>query len=45
MKITHLEIPKRFFAIDSNVYKEGALDKKTKELMGLVVSTVNGITM
>ena len=31
---------KRFFAIDSNVYKEGALDKKTKELMGLVASTV-----
>ena len=31
---------KRFFAIDSNVYNEGALDKKTKELMGLVASIV-----
>ncbi len=31
---------KRFFAIDSNVYEEGALDKKTKELIGLVASTV-----
>ena len=31
---------KRFFAIDHNIYKQGALDKKTKELMGLVASTV-----
>jgi len=31
---------KRFFAIDHNVYEKGALDKKTKELMGLIVSTV-----
>lgn len=31
---------KRFFALDSSVYEDGALDVKTKELMGLVASTV-----
>ena len=31
---------KRFFALDNKVYNPGALDKKTKELMGLVASTV-----
>jgi AhpD family alkylhydroperoxidase len=31
---------KRFFALDNRVYRRGALDVKTKELMGLVVSTV-----
>ena len=31
---------KRFFALDSRVYKKGALDAKTKELLGLVASTV-----
>lgn len=31
---------KRFFAIDHSIYQNGALDKKTKELMGLVASTV-----
>ena len=31
---------KRFFALDHDVYSEGALPKKTKELMGLVASTV-----
>jgi len=31
---------KRFFALDDGVYDSGALDKKTKELMGLVASTV-----
>lgn len=31
---------KRFFALDSRVYDSGVLDKKTKELMGLVASTV-----
>ena len=31
---------KRFFAIDNNIYLDGALPKKTKELMGLVASTV-----
>jgi AhpD family alkylhydroperoxidase len=35
----HLGI-KRFFALDSQAYEDGALDKKTKELMGLVASTV-----
>ena len=31
---------KRFFALDSAVYREGAMDVKTKELMGLVASAV-----
>ncbi len=31
---------KRFFNLDSRVYDEGALSKKTKELLGLVASTV-----
>lgn len=31
---------KRFFALDSAVYRKGALDAKTKELLGLVASTV-----
>lgn len=31
---------KRFFNLDSNVYKSGALDEKTKELLGLVSSFV-----
>jgi AhpD family alkylhydroperoxidase len=35
----HLGI-KRFFALDTQAYEDGALDKKTKELMGLVGSTV-----
>lgn len=35
----NLEI-KRFFALDDRVYKEGALDVPTKELMGLVASLV-----
>jgi len=35
----HLGI-KRFFALDTQAYEEGALDKKTKELMGLVASIV-----
>ena len=35
----NLEI-KRFFNLDSAVYKEQALDAKTKELLGLVASTV-----
>jgi AhpD family alkylhydroperoxidase len=32
-----LEI-KRFFALDTQAYASGALDEKTKELMGLAVS-------
>ena len=35
----HLGI-KRFFALDTQAYEGGALDKKTKELIGLVASTV-----
>ncbi len=31
---------KRFFALDKNAYKEGALSKKTKELLGLTSSLV-----
>ena len=31
---------KRFFALDHDMYSAGALSKKTKELMGLVASTV-----
>ena len=31
---------KRFFALDSRVYEKNVLDIKTKELMGLVASTV-----
>ena len=31
---------KRFFALDSRAYDKGALDTKTKELLGLVASTV-----
>ena len=35
----NLEI-KRFFALDSAAYRAGALDEKTKELLGLVASLV-----
>lgn len=35
----HLGI-KRFFALDSQAYEAGALDRRTKELMGLVASIV-----
>lgn len=31
---------KRFFGLDSSTYDAGALDKKTKELLGLVASFV-----
>src|SRR5213593_2634074 len=31
---------KRFFALDGQVYEEGVLGSKTKELLGLVASTV-----
>lgn len=31
---------KRFFALDSQAYRKGALNVKTKELMGLVASVV-----
>ena len=35
----HLGI-KRFFNLDTNAYREGALDGRTKELLGLVASAV-----
>ncbi len=31
---------KRFFNLDGAAYRDGALDAKTKELLGLVASTV-----
>lgn len=31
---------KRFFALDHQIYEPGALDTKTKELLGLVASAV-----
>jgi len=31
---------KRIFNLDTNAFKKGALDTKTKELLGLVASTV-----
>jgi len=36
---TLLEL-KRFFNVDTNSYKKGVLDEKTKELLGLVASMV-----
>lgn len=30
----------RFWSLDKNAYQDGALDKKTKELLGLVASMV-----
>ena len=39
LDLDHLGI-KRFFNLDNNTYKEGALDSKTKELLGLVASAV-----
>ena len=37
----HAGLPmKRFHALDSQVYEDGALPKKTKELIGLVASMV-----
>ncbi len=35
----HLGV-KRFFNLDTNTYKDGALSAKTKELLGLVASAV-----
>ena len=34
------KVLKRIFNLDTNAFTEGALDKKTKELLGLVASTV-----
>jgi AhpD family alkylhydroperoxidase len=38
-EVDHLGI-KRFFNLDTAAYREGPLDGKTKELLGLVASTV-----
>jgi AhpD family alkylhydroperoxidase len=38
-EIDHIGI-KRFFRLDSAAYEDGALDPKTKELLGLVASAV-----
>jgi AhpD family alkylhydroperoxidase len=35
---TDSKVLKRFFNLDTNAYLPGALDKKTKELMGLCIS-------
>jgi len=34
------KVLKRFFSLDNQTYQEGALDVKTKELLGLVASMV-----
>lgn len=34
------QVVRRFFALDTQTYKHGALDRKTKELLGLVASMV-----
>ncbi len=39
MNLDHLGI-KRFFNLDTNTYRDGALTAATKELLGLVASTV-----
>lgn len=39
MELDHLGI-KRFFNLDSNTYRDGALPAQTKELLGLVASAV-----
>jgi AhpD family alkylhydroperoxidase len=39
LQIDHLGI-KRFFSLDSAAYRDGVLDSKTKELLGLTASTV-----
>ena len=37
---THSLATKRFFGLDKQVYADGALDARTKELLGLVASAV-----
>ena len=34
------KVLKRFFSLDSQTYQDGALSKKTKEMLGLVASMV-----
>ena len=39
------QVVRRFFALDTQTYQAGALDVKTKELLGLVASLVlHGLT-
>jgi len=39
--LRHANLPvKRFFALDQDAYEDGVLPKRTKELLGLVASTV-----
>jgi ribonuclease HI len=41
MVLSRADLPmKRFFALDHDFYAEGALSRKSKELIGLVASTV-----
>ncbi len=41
MVLEHADLPvKRFLALDQDVYEDGALPKRTKELIGLVASAV-----
>ncbi|MCH8558950.1 MAG: carboxymuconolactone decarboxylase family protein [Balneolia bacterium] len=39
LNLDHLGV-KRFFNLDTNTYRDGELDGKTKELLGLVASAV-----
>lgn len=39
MNLDHLGL-KRFFNLDTAAYRDGALDSRTKELLGLAASTV-----
>ena len=39
------KVIKRIFNLDTNAFSEGALDVKTKELLGLVASTVLSVVM
>ena len=34
------QVVRRFFALDTQTYKSGALDVRTKEMLGLVASLV-----
>lgn len=34
------QVVRRFFALDTQTYKDGALDRKTKEMLGLAASLV-----
>ncbi len=40
LSVNNNKIIKRIFNVDTNAYMEGALDEKTKEMLGLVASMV-----